>query len=153
MAQRQFRATDVVQVLAAAGVACRLRCMMTLNSKGRTTNMANVSVEHKTPDFLKILLDTSFSDFLALKLIKFFYILGCIVFGIGALIAVWEYTESFLGRIAGVVILWPILFIVAVVIWRVWLELVAAIFRIAENTTEMAGDLNRRQTGPDTVVA
>jgi hypothetical protein len=69
------------------------------------------------------------------------------------LIAVWEYTESFLGRIAGVVILWPILFIVAVVIWRVWLELVAAIFRIAENTTEMAGDLNRRQTGPDTVVA
>jgi|GEM_PF-1166817 hypothetical protein len=112
---------------------------------------ANVSVGHKTPGFFRILLDTSFNDFITLKLIKFFYILGCIVFAIGAFIAVhiavWVYTQGFLvsnaERIAGVLILWPVLFVVLVVLLRVWLELLASVFRIAENTTEMAADLNK----------
>lgn len=104
---------------------------------------ANVSVGHETPGFFKILLDASFSDFITLKLIKWLYILGCIVQGIGTFITVWEYTQSFVGRIAGVLILWPVLFIVSVVLLRVGLELLAAVFRIAENTTEMAADLNK----------
>ena len=114
---------------------------------------ANVSVGHKTPGFFKILLDTSFSDFITLKLIKFFYILGCILNAIGAFIvlpiAVWVYFQGFQGfqpsnaeRIAAVLIASPVLFIVGVVLLRVWLELVASVFRIAENTTEMAADLN-----------
>ena len=115
---------------------------------------ANVSVGHETPGFFKILLDTSFNDFITLKLIKFFYILGCILSAIDAFIgvpiAVWIYAQAYLinvsnaERIAGIVILAPILFIVEVVLLRVWLELVASVFRIAENTTVMAADLNQR---------
>lgn len=115
---------------------------------------ANVSVGHETPGFFKILLDTSFNDFITLKLIKFFYILGCILSAIDAFIgvpiAVWVYAQAYLTnvsnaeRIAGIVILSPILFIVEVVLLRVWLELVASVFRIAENTTVMAADLNQR---------
>ena len=118
---------------------------------------ANVSVGRKTPGFFKILLDTSFNDFITLKLIKFFYILDCAVCAIGAFIvvpiAVWVFPQGLLPqgfqvsnaeRVAGVLILPPVLFIVGVVLLRVWLELVASIFRIAENTTEMADDLNKR---------
>jgi hypothetical protein len=112
---------------------------------------ANVSAGHKTPGFFRILTDTSFNDFITLKLIKFFYILGSIVFAIGAFIvvpiAVWTYPQPFMvsnaERIAVVVVLSPVLFIVTVVLLRVYLELVASIFRIAENTTEMAVDLNK----------
>lgn len=65
-------------------------------------------------------------------------------------IAVWVYAQAFLinvsnsERIAGIVILSPILFIVEVVLLRVCLELVASVFRIAENTTAMMADLNKR---------
>ncbi len=119
-------------------------------SQGRAP--ANVSAGHKTPGFFRILLDASFSDFITLKLIKFFYILGSIVFAIGAFIvvpiAVWTYPQPFVvsnaERIAVVAVLSPVLFIVALVLLRVYLELVASIFRIAENTTEMAADLNNR---------
>ncbi|MGA9724852.1 MAG: hypothetical protein WBQ86_20520 [Candidatus Binatus sp.] len=47
-------------------------------------------------------------------------------------------------RIAGVVIASLVLYIVGVVLRCVYLELVASIFWIAENTTEMAADLNKR---------
>ena len=104
---------------------------------------ASVSVGHKTPGFFKILLDTSFNDFITLKLIKWLYILGCIVSAVSAFQALTALREYNQGS-AAILILWPVLFIVLVVIWRVWLELVASIFRIAENTTEMAADLNKR---------
>jgi Domain of unknown function (DUF4282)/zinc-ribbon domain len=105
-------------------------------------------VGRKAPGFFRILLDTSFNDFITLKLIKFFYILGSIVFLIAAFVLVWQYAQLLLPtsgeRIAALLILSPILFIVAVVLLRVYLELVASIFRIAENTTVMAADLNKR---------
>jgi Domain of unknown function (DUF4282)/zinc-ribbon domain len=116
---------------------------------------ANVPVGRKTPGFFRILLDTSFNDFITLKLIKFFYILGCIVFAIVAFIvvpiAILEYSQGFQGlqlsnaeRIGAVVIASPVSFIVGVVLLRVYLELVASVFRIAENTTVMAADLNEQ---------
>lgn len=62
-------------------------------------------------------------------------------------IAVWTYPQPFVvsnaERIAVVVVLSPVLFILAVILLRVYLELWASIFRIAENTTEMAVDLNK----------
>jgi hypothetical protein len=62
-------------------------------------------------------------------------------------IALWVYPQPFVvsnpERIAVVLILSPVLFIILVVISRVWLELTAALFRIAENTTEMVKDLNK----------
>ncbi len=98
---------------------------------------------HETPGFFKILLNASFSDFITLKLIKWLYILGCIVCAIGALSALATLREYTQGS-AGILLLWPVLFIVLVVLLRVWLELVASIFRIAENTTQMAEDLDKR---------
>lgn len=48
-----------------------------------------------------------------------------------------------LSNLQFAVVLSPVLFVLAVVLLRAYLELVASIFRIAENTTEMAVDLNK----------
>ena len=89
-------------------------------------------------NFLSALFDFSFSEFVTTKIIKILY---------GILIAL-AVVAAFVAIIAGFIdsawqgilmlILSPFLFLLYVIMARVWLELVIVIFRIAENVGEIA---------------
>ena len=88
--------------------------------------------------FFGSLFDLSFSEFVTTKIIKFLFVLAIIGSAIGALIVVIIGFAS--GSVtAGILLLLlsPVVFIVYVLLSRIWLELIIVIFRIAENTTQL----------------
>lgn len=87
--------------------------------------------------FFRILLDFSFTHFATLKLVRWLY-LTAITFGLlGALILLYaietKNASEVLGKWIGVLFL----LLLWVIWWRVGLEIVASLFRIAENTAEI----------------
>jgi ABC-type uncharacterized transport system permease subunit len=89
-------------------------------------------------NFLEALFDLSFSDFVTTRLIKVLYILGIVVAAVSAIMTLLGGIQA--GAAAGLVavLLAPVMFFVAVIALRVWLELVIVIFRIAETLREIA---------------
>ncbi|MDH7601530.1 MAG: DUF4282 domain-containing protein [Armatimonadota bacterium] len=91
--------------------------------------------------FFAGLFDFSFSEFITTRIIKVLYALAVIVSGFVALV-------MFIGGLVqfgsdplrgfGMIILSPILFILYVIAARVSLELVIIVFRIQQNTEEIA---------------
>jgi len=89
-------------------------------------------------NFIEALFDLSFSDFVSTRLIKVLYILGIVVAAVSAIMTLLGGIRA--GAAAGLVsvLIAPIIFFVAVIALRVWLELVIVIFRIAETLREIA---------------
>jgi len=88
--------------------------------------------------FLGSLFDLSFTEFITTRVIKVLFILAIIFSAIEAvLMIVWGFGG---GALTGILLLIisPIVFLVFVILARVWLELVIVIFRIAENTGRLA---------------
>lgn len=89
-------------------------------------------------NFFGKLFDLSFSEFITLQIIKYLYIISVVFSGIVSLgvlgggFAAMRY--DFLKGITGV-LLSPVTFILLIVLFRLLLEGVVAVFRIAENTT------------------
>jgi hypothetical protein len=90
--------------------------------------------------FFGRLFDLSFNEFVTTSIIKVLYILAIIGSAIGALVILGGMfaSGSFGGILMGL-ILAPVIFIVYVIMARVWLEVLIVIFRIAENTAKLAG--------------
>ena len=89
--------------------------------------------------FLGSLFDLSFTEFITTRVIKVLFILAIIFWAFATLgFIVAAFTS---GALKGIVflIISPIVFLVYVILARVWLELIIVIFRIAENTGRMAG--------------
>jgi hypothetical protein len=85
------------------------------------------------------LFDFSFTDFITSKIIRLLYVLLIIVAGLAALAAiVAAFKVSALLGVVTLLILAPLGFFVAVICIRVYLEIIIVIFRIAENTAEIA---------------
>ncbi len=88
---------------------------------------------------LGALFDMSFSEFITIKMIKFFYIIAILSSAISALVLGFSgFFESFLTGIFTLLIAAPLSFLIMVLWARMFLELVVVVFRIAENTTELA---------------
>lgn len=84
--------------------------------------------------FFAALFDFSFTDFIALKLIKLLYILALVGVGLVALtVLIRGFSEGIGSGILGL-ILAPIVFIIGAIAARVYMELIIVLFRIAENT-------------------
>ena len=88
--------------------------------------------------FLSALFDTSFSELITTKVIKVLYVIAIIGAGLvalGYIIAAFTHSAG-----AGVLVLLvsPILFIVYVIIARIWLEVLIVIFRISEDVKRIA---------------
>jgi hypothetical protein len=80
------------------------------------------------------LVDFSFSRFVTLKLIKVIYFL---VFIIAAIVSVVIVVAAFMEDTnwgIGALLLSPVLFLINILIARVYMELVVVLFRIEENT-------------------
>lgn len=87
---------------------------------------------------LSALMDLSFSRFVTMSVIKILYVLAIILAAIFALIMViTAFVQSILGGLIALVIS-PIVFIIYVLLARVWLEIIMVIFRIEKNTREVA---------------
>ncbi|MBU1909645.1 MAG: DUF4282 domain-containing protein [Verrucomicrobia bacterium] len=85
--------------------------------------------------FFETLFDLSFTEFVTTRLIKLIFVLGIIFSALAGLKRiVWAF--RFFGFGSGLLslVITPILFIVAVLLVRIWCEMIIAVFRIAENT-------------------
>lgn len=88
--------------------------------------------------FVNSLFDLSFKEMITTKIIRVLYVIG-IVFA--AVIALGFIVKSFAsGFFLGllVLILSPVIFLLYVIFFRVWCEILLILFRIAENTEKMA---------------
>jgi len=88
--------------------------------------------------FLGALFDFSFSEFITIKLIKILYILGIIFSTIVAIIFIVSGFNISTGVGIIFLILSPIIFLLYVILIRIWLEIIIVIFKIAENTKQLA---------------
>lgn len=82
--------------------------------------------------FLEALFDFSFSEFITTRIIRWLYALMMIVWGLLVIVMVMgEFTKG-LGTGLLSLMLSPLIFLLGVIISRIYLELVIVIFRIAE---------------------
>ncbi len=84
--------------------------------------------------FFAGLFDWDFKQFVALKFIKVIYIIGAIVIGLGAIsFIVAGFSRSFGAGIWAIIValIGGLLYLI---FFRVWLEVIAMLFRIGENT-------------------
>lgn len=97
--------------------------------------------------FLQELFDFSFNTFVTQKLIKVIYGLGIVLLGGWGL---WIIVAAFdAGFTVGVttLVFTPIGFLAAVIVLRIYLEIAIVLFRIADNTTQMASTSKAGQGG------
>lgn len=89
-------------------------------------------------NFISDLFDFSFSKFIAPKIVGTFYILSVFFSGLSAFYTIVNSLRQ--GTIAVLInlILAPLLFFLYVIFLRILLEVIIAIFRIAENTGRTA---------------
>jgi len=88
--------------------------------------------------FLGALFDFSFSEFITIKLIKILYILGIIFSTIVAIVFIVSGFNISTGVGIIFLILSPLIFLLYVILIRIWLEIIIVIFKIAENTKQLA---------------
>ena len=88
--------------------------------------------------FFADLFDFSFKEFITIRIIKVIYILGLVVIGIGALFALVTGLSAGGSGAVTTLIFVPLGALLGVIFVRVYLELVVVIFRIGENSTEIA---------------
>jgi hypothetical protein len=89
--------------------------------------------------FFGALFDLSFSEFVTTKLIKLIFMIAIACSALCALFII-IYGFGFGGGTIAFLslILAPVVFFVNVLLSRIWLELIIVVFRIAENTSEIA---------------
>lgn len=92
--------------------------------------------------FFGSLFDFSFTSFVTPKIIKVLFILGVLVVSLYAVImlgvGLLSMVQGRVGAGLGAILLAPIVFVLGLCYVRVLLELMVAIFRIAENTSQLA---------------
>ena len=90
--------------------------------------------------FFSVLFDLSFTEFITTRIVKFLFIVSIILSAIGALALISAGLE--VGFVAGVASLLgaSVLFVFYVLLSRIYLEILVAVFRIAENTAIMAAN-------------
>jgi hypothetical protein len=92
--------------------------------------------------FFGALFDLSFSEFITTKLVRLLYILLLILVVIGLVVGiigglVTMFTDNFFAGLVTIVAA-SIGSLISVIMARVWMEIIIVIFRIAENTSDLA---------------
>ena len=94
----------------------------------------------QSKSFFSVLFDLSFTEFITTRIVKLLFILSIIASAIGALMLVIRGSQ--IGFAAGLASALGASFLFAfyVILSRIYLEIIIAVFRIAENTTIMAAN-------------
>ena len=91
-----------------------------------------------TKGFFGSLFDLSFTSLVTTRIIKVLYVLAIIVIGIYALIFIaGGFSNSTSAGVLVLLILAPLFALVSLIYTRVLLEVIIALFRIMENTSEL----------------
>ena len=96
-----------------------------------------------TQGFLGSIFDLSFTEFITIRIIKFLFILGIIFAAIGTLLLIVTGFSNGIGVGILSLVLSPLIFLVYVLLARVWCEMIIVMFRIAENTGRLVEQGNR----------
>jgi hypothetical protein len=98
------------------------------------------------PNPLALLLDFRFTRFITVRIIQVLYLVGIVIIALYTLAGVIGVFQA--GAVKGILalILSPLVFLISVLILRVYLELIAVIFRIAENTSRLVGAAEKPHT-------
>jgi len=84
--------------------------------------------------FIGSIFDLSFTEFVTTRIIKFIFVVAIIIAAIGSFaLIVGGFMDGFFKGLV-ILIISPIIFLLYVLISRMWLEMTIVIFRIAENT-------------------
>ncbi len=96
--------------------------------------------------FFGRLFDLSFNEFITTKIIKVLFVIAIIgsAFG-GIAVMVGLFASKSVAGIVGGLIVGPAVFLLYVIIARVWMEILIVLFRISENTAKIA---NRNEQPP-----
>lgn len=102
--------------------------------------MSNSDNMMQSKSFFASLFDFSFSSFVTLRFIKVLYGIFMVIAGIIGLAIFFAFATQGGFSIVIALILGPIAFFIYLLIYRVLLEFIVVIFRIAENTSIMASN-------------
>lgn len=90
-------------------------------------------------DFFRALFDFSFSQFVTTRLIRFLYAIGVLFAVVGAVSAIFAGFNESAGAGFAALIFSPLIFLLVVIVVRIYLEIVIVVFRIAEYLRDMSG--------------
>lgn len=89
--------------------------------------------------FFASLFDLSFTSFITTKLIKIIYAVVMVLLAIGMLVfVIGAFSSGGIGAGLGALIVSPIIFILYVMLTRIWLEMIIVVFRISEDVAKIA---------------
>ncbi len=101
--------------------------------------------------FFGALFDFSFKSYVTPKIIKIIFAMVIVLSGLGALgFVVFAFSANVVAGVFVLLIVAPLVFLFYVILYRVFLEVVMAVFAIAENTSRLAHPLPG-STGPTPV--
>lgn len=88
---------------------------------------------------LSALMDLTFQRFITIGIIKIVYLIGLLLIAVGFLgIVISGFSQGVFAGVAAIIIA-PIVAFLWTLFLRIYLELIVVLFRIAENTSIMAG--------------
>lgn len=93
--------------------------------------------------FFAKLFDLSFSEFIAVQIAGVLYGIGIVFIGLICIAAIFAGLSQGIGPGVGALIIMPIAFLLYVIFFRIALESFIAAIRTAENTSRIAGSINR----------
>ncbi len=100
------------------------------------------ALKHDGGSFFGALFDFSFTTFVTPKIVKVLYILGVLIVALYALvllvIGLLGLVRGQVGAGLGMIVAAPVVFVLGLCYARVLLEVMVAIFRIAENTSDLS---------------
>lgn len=91
-------------------------------------------IKQEAHTFLSSLLDFSFGSFITTKLVKLLYGAGIVL---GALAGIVSIVGAFMNSVpAGLLalVVTPVVYVLGIIVLRIWLEIVVILFKIEENT-------------------
>ena len=94
--------------------------------------------------FFESLMDTRFDNLITPKLVRFLYIVGMVVIGIGALVAIVAGFADKVGTGILFLVFAPIVALIYLIVLRLYLELIVVAFKIREAADEIAGNTRPR---------
>ncbi|WP_299404912.1 DUF4282 domain-containing protein [Acaryochloris sp. IP29b_bin.148] len=93
--------------------------------------------------FFAKLFDLSFSEFIAVQIAGVLYGIGIVLIGLICIVLTFGGLSQGIGPGLGALIAMPIIFLLYVIFFRIALESFIATIRTAENTSRIAGSINR----------
>jgi len=95
--------------------------------------------------FFDSLFDFSFSSFIATKMIRILYALLILFSALAALVLIVKGFSMGLWKGLASLVISPLLFLLYVILGRIWLEALIVFFRIAEHVAEIKDSLREKQ--------